>query len=340
MAGSTAKLRPVRWTPPPNPSSVRRRGDVRTLPDVRVLELPGPGPEHVAVDDQGTVFAGLADGRIVRIPAEGGTPHAVADTGGRPLGVELAGDGTLIVCDAFRGLLRVGLSDGSIDVLCDTVDGEQLLFCSNAALASDGTIYFTQSSRRFNIDRYRGDLLEHSTTGRLLRYRDGDVAVVADGFAFANGVVLSDDESTAVVAETGAYCLTSVDLATGTKSPFVELPAFPDNLTRDDHGLIWIAMVSPRDPLLDWLLPRNPRLRVAAWAAPERLQPGPQDVAWVRAVDWKGATVHDLRAWKAGYKMVTAVRRHGDRLYMGSLIEPGIAVVELPAGSGTAESAG
>jgi hypothetical protein len=333
MSRPDPKIRPIRWTPPPNPEPVRRRGDARTLPDVRVIALPGRGPEHVAVDAEGDVLAGLADGGIVRIPESGG-PEILANTGGRPLGVEFRDSGTLIVCDAFRGLLSLSLADGTIDVLCDSVDGEELTFCSNAAISADGTIYFTQSSRRFNVDRYRGDLLEHSTTGRLLRYRDGNVAVVADGFAFANGVVLSDDESFAVVAETGGYRLTRVELATGAKSTFVSgLPGFPDNLTRDDQGLIWIAMVSPRDPLLDWLLPRSPRWRAAVWATPERLQPGPQDVAWARAVDWSGATVHDLRGWQAGYKMVTAVRRHGTRLYPGSLIEPGIAVVELPAES-------
>jgi sugar lactone lactonase YvrE len=304
------------------------------MPYLRVDPLPGVGPEHIAVTSEGVLYAGLGDGRVVRIVPDSGEPvRTLATTGGRPLGMELAPDGeTLIVCDAYRGLLRVTLADGAVEVLCEAVDGESLAFCSNAAIASDGTIYFTQSSRRFNVDRYRGDLLEHSNTGRLCRYRDGAAELVADGFAFANGIVLTADESAAIVAETGAYCLTRVDLADGTKTPFVaDLPAFPDNLTRDEHGLIWIAMVSPRDPLLDFLLPRHPRLRQAVWSIPERLQPGPQDIAWARSVDEDGKTVHDLRAWGAGYRMVTVARRHGSRLYLGSLIEPAIGVVELPA---------
>ena len=326
-------MTPTRWTPPPNPHPVRRRGDTRTLPKLRVEPLPGVGPEHIALAPDGSLYAGLGDGRVVRIVPDSDEPvRTLATTGGRPLGLEVAPDGgSLVVCDAYRGLLRVALSGGAVEVLCGSFEGETITFCSNAAFGDDGTVYFTQSSRRYNIDSFRGDLLEHSDTGRLFRYRDGAVELVADGFAFANGVVLSLDGSAAIVAETGAYRLTRVDLATGAKTPFAaELPAFPDNLTRDEHGLIWIAMVSPRDPLLDLLLPQHPRFRGAVWATPERLQPGPKDIAWVRAVDESGATVHDLRGWSAGYRMVTAARRAGDRLYLGSLIEPAIAVLDIP----------
>ena len=65
------KLAAVRWTPPPNPRPVRRRGDARTLPELRRIELPGAGPEHIAVDASGTLYAGLADGRILRVTPEG-----------------------------------------------------------------------------------------------------------------------------------------------------------------------------------------------------------------------------------------------------------------------------
>ena len=328
------KMAAVRWTPPPNAEPVRRRGDVRTLPELRRVELPGAGPEHIAVGADGTLFAGLADGRILRVTPEGEV-RTVTTTGGRPLGLELLGEDALVVCDAYRGLLEVQLSNGTVQVLVAEVEGERLTFCSNAAIAGDGSIYFTQSSRHFNIDSYRGDLFEHSATGRLFRYRDGAVEVVADGFAFANGVVLIDGGAAAVVAETGGYCLTRVGLEgvdAGRKSPFgAPLAGFPDNLTLDADGLIWAAMVSPRDPALDWLLPRHPRLRSLVWATPERLQPAEKDLAWAIAFDAGGEKVRELRGWSVGYKAVTAVRRSGETLYLGSLTERAIAVVELGA---------
>ncbi|NUR61658.1 MAG: SMP-30/gluconolactonase/LRE family protein [Catenulispora sp.] len=350
----------VRWTPPANPAPVRRRGDVRTLPELRRIELPGAGPEHIAVDAWGTLFAGLADGRIVRVMPEGEV-RIVTNTGGRPLGMEVLGDDRLLVCDAVRGLLEVQLSNGTVEVLASKADGERLTFCSNVAAGPDGAIYFTQSSRRYNLDEYRGELLEHSGTGRLLRLgADGAVETVADGFAFANGLVLLDggagdgadggagggseggsggsgtSGTSAIVAETGGYCLTRVALTgpdAGSKTPFgPPLAGFPDNLTRDAQGLIWIAMPNPRDPMLDWLLPRHPRLRHAVWSTPERLQPGEKDLAWAIALDAHGTVVRDLRGWEVGYKMVTAARRRGDTLYLGSLTERAIALVDLDPG--------
>lgn len=326
------KMDAQRWTPPPNPRPVRRRGDVRTLPELRRIPLPGAGPEHVAVDASGTLFTGLADGRILRVRPEGEI-STVTTTGGRPLGMEMLGEDALVVCDAYRGLLEVRLSNGTVGILTPEVAGEPLTFCSNAAVAADGSIYFTQSSRRFNLDQYRGDLLEHSATGRLFRYSQGAVELIADGFAFANGVVLIDDGAAAVVAETGGYCLTRVELegeAAGRKSPFGgPLAGFPDNVTRDDDGLIWVAMVSPRDPALDWLLPRHPRLRSLLWATPERLQPREKDLAWAIAFDAQGEKVRELRGWGVDYKSVTAARRRGETLYLGSLTEHAIAEVEL-----------
>jgi hypothetical protein len=152
-----------------------------------------------------------------------------------------------------------------------------------------------------------------------------------------------DDAAAAVVVETGAYCLTRVALTgeqAGTKIPFgAPLAGFPDNLTRDSEGLIWIAMPSPRDPMLDWLLPRNPRLRHAVWASPERLQPAEKNLAWAMAVNADGTVVRDLRAWDVGYKTVTSVRRRGDTLYFGSLTERAIGVVELDADESAEEGA-
>ena len=46
--------------------------------------------------------------------ARGRRPELLADTGGRPLGIELdPRDGSLVVCDAYRGLLRL-TDDGAI----------------------------------------------------------------------------------------------------------------------------------------------------------------------------------------------------------------------------------
>jgi sugar lactone lactonase YvrE len=317
------------------PERARARSGPRPLPPLRRLEVDGAAPEDVVVDDAGRVVTGVDDGRVLRVGPDGGV-EVVADTGGRPLGIELLGDGRLLVCDARRGLLAVDPATSAVEVLVDRVAGEPMRFCNNAAVAADGTVYFSDSSRRFGIDHWRADLLEHSGTGRLLR-RDpgGGVEVLLDGLQFANGVALAADESFVTVAETGAYRLTRLWLA-GERAGRTDLladnlPGFPDNLSTGTGGLIWVALGSPRNPLLDRLHRRHPALRRAVWALPERLQPKPVRTLWVLAVDAGGAVVHDLQGPGDDYTMVTGVREHGGRLYLGSLAERAVAVLDLPA---------
>ena len=68
-----------------------------------------------------------------------------------------------------------------------------------------------------------------------------------------------------VVAETGAYRLTRLWLSgpdAGRSDVLVDnLPGFPDNIARRDDGLIWIAMGSPRNAMLDRLAARAPAVR-------------------------------------------------------------------------------
>lgn len=326
-------LRPVVWQPPPAPARARERGGPRPLPPVRLIELGGTGPEDVVVDGDGRVVTGVEDGRVLRIDPDG-RAEVVADTGGRPLGIELLGDGRLLVCDARRGLLAVDPERGAIETLVDRVASEPLRFCNNAAVGRDQTVYFTDSSRHFGIDHWRADLLEHSGTGRLLR-RDpgGDVTVLLEGLQFANGVALGEDEAFVVVAETGAYRLTRLWLTgerAGQSDLLVDnLPGFPDNIAAGPSGLIWVALGSPRNPLLDRLLPLHPALRRAVWALPQRVQPGPVRTLWVLAVDQEGRVVHDLQGPGDDFHMVTGVREHAGKVYLGSLVEPAVAVLDL-----------
>ncbi|MBV1854455.1 SMP-30/gluconolactonase/LRE family protein [Catellatospora sp. NEAU-YM18] len=298
--------------------------------------LPGTGPEDVAVAPDGTVYTGLADGRILRLRDDAVT--VVADTGGRPLGIETASDGTLVVCDATRGLLRVRPDDGAIEEVVPVgtpVDGVPLRVCNNAALAADGTIWFSDSSSRFDLEHWKADLFEHSGTGRLLRRDpDGTVTAVLTGLYFANGVALAADGSFVAVAETGAYRLTRHWL-TGTHAGRSDLlvdnlPGFPDNIARGSDGLIWIAMGSPRNRALDLLSPRPPVLRRLVWALPDALLPQPADTVWVQAVDDLGRTVHDLQTTTPGFSMVTGVREHSGTVWLGSLQSSAVAHIVLP----------
>lgn len=140
---------------------------------LRRIPVPGTGPEDVVTDNDGTLYTGLDDGSILAVDVETASVRPVAHTGGRPLGLHRLPDGSLLVCDAQRGLLRMDPGSGHMETLLTEVRGERLTFCSNAATAADGTTYVSDSSRRFGLDHWKGDLLEHSGTGRLVRLSPG-----------------------------------------------------------------------------------------------------------------------------------------------------------------------
>lgn len=326
------RFRPVRWTPPRDPGLRGPYAPNQALSGAELWPTGGLGPEDVLVDPGGRVWCGLEDGRIVRFEADGSGRSVVADTGGRPLGLEWHPEGWIVVCDARRGLLRLTV-DGRVEVLADGVDGEPFRFTNNAAVARDGTVYFTDTSRRFGIESYKDDLLEHSSTGRLLVWREGRGAeTVLDGLCFANGVALSEDESWLLVAETGTYSLDRVWLEgplAGSRETFVDnLPGFPDNLSRW-RDTFWLALPSPRDRLLDRLLPGTAGRHLVA-RLPDAFKPRPRRHGLVLGFGPDGALRHNLQDATGRVAIVTGVRQKGNRLFLGSLSEPSVAVVTVP----------
>ena len=307
----------------------------------RYVAIGGSGPEDVVADARGRVLTGVEDGRILRVDglteASAARVEVLADTGGRPLGLELLPDGDLLVCDAERGLLRVGLDDGDVRVLADSVAGERLRFCSNVVALSDGSVCFTVSSRRYPLHQWIGDIVEHTGTGRLLRLAPGSETpeVLLEGLQFANGLAASADESFLVVAETGAYRLTRYWLTgprAGHSEPFAEdLPGMPDNLWRGTPDApILVALAGPRVPPLDLLHRAAPAVRRSAARVAVRAPFRPTGAIGVLAVDNTGRVVHHLARRHSGFRMVTSVCETDGRLILGSMWERGIAVCEAP----------
>lgn len=299
---------------------------------VRTIGVPGIGPEDVLVaPDGGSVLTGTKDGAIWSFTPDGAKLARVAHTSGRPLGLEWLPDGRLLVCDAHRGLLAVDLADGGIEDLVATVDGARLRFTNNAAVASDGTVYFTDSSRHYGVDDWKSDLIAHTQTGRLFRRSpDGELTTLLDGLAFANGVALTPDGSEVWVAETARSCIRRLSVDGRDLGTIDGLPGYPDNIALGSDGLIWVAVAAPPDPTLGLLQGKGARLRPVALRLPEALKPKPKRT--IRAVAYApdGRLVHDLTADAGEWHMVTGVREHDGQLWLGSLVESAVAVVTLP----------
>ena len=62
---------------------------------------------------------------------------------------------------------------------------------------------------------------------------------------------------------------------------------------------------------------------------PEKLQPKPKRTVRVQAYDDAGALVHDVDVKSDDFHMVTGVREHDGRVWMGSLEEPAVAFHQL-----------
>jgi sugar lactone lactonase YvrE len=303
-----------------------------------VHPVPAMGAEDVVVGPDGTVWTGTEDGAIWALDPVTGSIRRVADTGGRPLGLELLPHGDLLVCDAERGLLRVSPGPGDVEVLLDRVDGRAMRFCNNAAVAADGTIWFSDSSLHHGVARWKDDFVQDTRTGRVMRRDpDGTVTVVLEGLAFANGVALAADESFVCVAETRGRTVVRLWLAgprAGERDHLVsDLPGYPDNISRGSDGLIWVTVASPVDALVERLGSAPMALRRAVTKIPEALQPRPRQTIRVQAYADDGRLVHDLDLVAPptgpGFHMVTGVREHDGRVWMGSLLEPSVAVHDL-----------
>jgi len=322
---------PVVWQPatiPPIAPNDRLSG-IRSLPDV------GPGPESVAVGPDGCLYTGLQDGRVVRMLADGSAAETFVQTGGRPLGMKFDAGGNLIVADAFRGLLSVS-PERKVAVLAGTVNGERMLFPNDIAIAGDGTVWFSDASRRFDQHHWMLDFLEGQPTGRLLRYdpRTSRVEVVLDRLMFANGVAFGPGEEYVLVNETLAARITRYWLRgpkAGHSDVFASaLPGYPDNLTYNGRGVFWVALPSPRNSALEglagWPWLRKVVQRMPAQSREQKLG----RMAWILGINTDGQLMHNLQDPAGHYGPVTSVTEVNGRLYFGSIGTTAIGWAKAP----------
>lgn len=326
---------PQAWTPPEAPPLAGDYQSNDRLASVEKLKA-GHNPEGVAIDAAGKVYAGLDDGRIMRLREDGGEPEVFARMEGRPLGIQFDGAGNLVVAGGDKGLISFA-PDGSQSVLTTEAQGTAFRCVNDLDVAADGTIYFSDSSYKFPISIYKDDLFEHRPNGRLLAYdpRTRETRVVLGGLYFANGVAVSPDQTFVLVSETGKYRVQRVWLKgarAGQSEIFIDnLPGFPDNITSNGRDEFWLALVTPRNHLLDSLLPR-PFLRKIVLRLPKFLQPAPERHAFVLGLDGNGHVVHNLQDPSGkSFALISSVLEHNGKLYFGSIGEEAVGRLPVPA---------
>ncbi|AXQ30262.1 SMP-30/gluconolactonase/LRE family protein [Solimonas sp. K1W22B-7] len=329
-------INPQAWRPAKAPAleGVYARNDI--LRGIQKLALgAGNGPEGVALDREGRVYAGYLDGRIVRLDPGTGKLEELGNTGGRPLGIAIGPAGELYAADADQGLVQI--ENGQMKVLSTSAGGKAFRFVDDVEVSADGnSLYFSDASARFGIHDLMKDVLEHGGTGRVLRYdrSTGETTVLKDGLYFPNGVALGPNEDYLLFDETARYQVSRLWLK-GEKAGTVEvlidnLPGFPDNLSFNGSDRIWVAIYAPRSPDLDRLLP-YPGLRRIVERLPEWTQPKPKMQSFALALDLDGKVVQNLQYDGPGaYAPITSVEQRGEWLYFGSLSHPAFGRMKTP----------
>lgn len=327
-------IAPVAWEAPPNPGYTGPFAVNDRLKDVEILPIAGNhGPEDIAVDAKGRIYAATHEGNIVRLSPDGSNAENWVNTDGRPLGIDFDSNGNLIVADAFRGLLSIS-PDGSISELSTIADDIPIRYADDVDIAADGKIYFSDASTKFGAKEsggtYEGsllDLMEHGGHGRLLVYDPAtkETKTLLDGLTFANGVAVGHNQKFVLVNETGGYRVIRYwisGLNKGQSEVFIHsLPSFPDNISTGLNGRYWVAFVSPRNQLVDDLAAK-PFMRRVIQRMPAFLRPKAVAYGHIIAIDETGLVVEDLQDPDGGYPINTKVTETKDYLYIGSLVAP------------------
>jgi len=295
------------------------------------------GPEDIAVGNNGNVFTGLEDGRIVKISPDGEVV-TFAETGGRPLGLQWGPSGDLIVADGVRGLLTVNL-EGKVTVLVPRAETVPLEMADDLDVSSSGLIYFSDATgSEVGMDYYQ-DLMIHRPLGRLLRfnYYTDDLEVLLTGLYFANGVALSPDEDFVLVSEMSEYRITRLWLKgprVGDRDVFADnLPGFPDGISGDGDGNYWVAMVSPRMWFVDNIVLPNLWLRKLLMHFPTWTRLSGASYGFIIQLNSEGEIVESLHdpSGKSLSGITNVIERDG-KLYIGTLEGDAIGVYDRESG--------
>ncbi|MFE5964461.1 SMP-30/gluconolactonase/LRE family protein [Streptomyces sp. NPDC056463] len=208
------------------------------------------GPVYVPAWRQ-LVWSDIPNDRMLRWDEETGAVGVFRRSAGHTNGNTLDREGRLVTCEQGNRRVTRTEHDGTLTVLADRWQGKRLNSPNDAAVKSDGSIWFSDPDFGITSD-YEGHRAQ-SEIGSNNVYRidpaTGDVRVVADGFGAPNGLAFSADERQLFVSDTRAGFIRVFDVRDdGTLSDGEVFAAAAargtarfDNLRFDDGGRLWVA---------------------------------------------------------------------------------------------------
>ncbi len=157
-------------------------------------------PEDVVVSRDGRVWASDKASACAEVLPDGSL-RRVGNAGGEPNGINMDGDGRILIANYESGpLQRLDTETGDIEVICEEVEGRRLTASNYPIVDRRGDIWCTNSTFAEGPEAFAPDLAD----GFLYRLPAGGGAaeLMADGIAFANGLALDEDESHIYVCQT------------------------------------------------------------------------------------------------------------------------------------------
>lgn len=177
-------------------------------------------------------------GRVLRSAGAGKAQTVLELNGGRPSGLAFLDDGSLLVVSMLDRKLLRRWPDGRVEPFADLaphVAGD----INDMVRAPDGGVFVGN----FGFDLFGG--AEGRLTGLHHVDSSGKVREVAAELNFPNGMVITPNRRTLIVAETFAHRLTAFDLKDGqlcNRRVFAALGDYaPDGICLDAAGAVWVS---------------------------------------------------------------------------------------------------
>ena len=186
-------------------------------------------------------FSDWGTQEVIAVDVEGGS-EVILRGPSFPLCVDWLPDGRLVLVSSHAGLLLRRESDGSLVTHSDLSGINQGRPWNELVVDGRGNAYVNGSG----FDLLAGE--EFAPGVIAMASPDGSAREVADGLAFPNGMVVTHDDSTLIVAESYAQRLTAFDIiANGSLSNrriWADLrDGVPDGICLDAEGAVWHADV-------------------------------------------------------------------------------------------------